>query len=105
MLRLLRSVLTICEPVHSGIDVAIVLLEHLPQDEARSFLEKRLNEVTLRRHRLAQELEASGKDAGSAGEHILILVDAEIRWLKRAIHRRTPDAVSRAKHARPAGGS
>jgi DNA-binding PadR family transcriptional regulator len=87
MVTLLRSVLQSYEPVHSGIDVAIVMLDHLPRTEALSLLEKRLDEVAARRHQLAHELGAHAKEPGSAADHLLILVDAELRWIRRAVHR------------------
>ena len=85
MVKLLRSVLLSYEPIHSGIDVAIVMLDQLPAEEARGLLQQRLDTATASRRKLAAELGPHGTKPGSAGEHILMLVDAEIQWLRRAL--------------------
>lgn len=92
MVQLLRSVLLSYEPVHSGIDVAIVLLDQLPAEEARGLLQQRLDTATGRRRQLAEELGPQGTKPGSAGEHMLMLVDAEIQWLRTALQARSARA-------------
>ncbi|MDQ6637282.1 MAG: PadR family transcriptional regulator [Candidatus Dormibacteraeota bacterium] len=87
MVTLLRAVLQNYEPVHSGVDVAIILLDHLPRPEALRLLGKRLEEVASRRRHLVQELGAQANEPGSAADHLLILVDAELRWIRRAVRR------------------
>ncbi|HEX7264876.1 MAG TPA: PadR family transcriptional regulator [Candidatus Dormibacteraeota bacterium] len=84
---LLREVLTAYEPIHSGVDVAIVLLDQLPKRESASLLKQRLDQVIARRQQISLELGQGGREPGSAGDHLLALVDAEARWLKRAISR------------------
>ena len=89
VVELLREVLVSYEPVHSSVDVAVVLLEQLPRPEAASLLRRRLDTVRARRGQIASELGPNGKEAGSAGDHLLTLVDAEIAWLERAVRRVT----------------
>lgn len=89
MVELLREVVRSYEPVHSGVDVAIVLLDHLPKGEAARLLAARLEEVGLRRRQISSELGPAGRKPGTAGDHLLTLVDAEFRWLNRALARVT----------------
>lgn len=89
LLEILRSVLLTYEPTHTGIDVAIVLLDQLPRKEARTLLERRLEAITTRRRELAHELGTSAEQHGSAAEHILMLVDTELRWTRRALEQRS----------------
>lgn len=84
--RLLRTLIVSFEPVHTGLDVAIVLLEGIPPDEARQLLHTRLELVRERRETLAGQLDEHA-GSGSAGDHLLCLVDAEIAWVERAIRR------------------
>jgi len=85
MLRLLRSVITTYEPINSDVDVAVVLLDHLPRSETRALLATRVRKMTERRAALASDLGVAGRKAGSAGDHMLSLLDADLRWLRRAL--------------------
>ena len=101
IIALLRSELATYSPVHSGIEVAVMLLDELPKAEARELLQARLDHVdeTATRFRLA--LGRSGRTAGSGGDHMLLMVDAERRWLERAISRmnRPPKVKTVQRHA------
>ena len=90
LLALLREELQRYSPFHSGIEVAAVLLEHLPKPEARSLLRQRLAQVAETTTRLKSTLGEPGRVPGSAGDHMLLLADAEQRWVKRAIDRLDP---------------
>lgn len=88
MLALLRSELATYQTPHTGIEVAMALLDHLPRAEARRLLEKRLANVESVRHNLVQQLGGSEAHPGSAAEHLVMMADAERSWLIRAIAER-----------------
>lgn len=85
MLALLRSELESYEAPHTGVEVAMALLDHLPRAEARRLLEKRLAKVDAVRRGMIQQLGGSEAHPGSAAEHLVMLADAERTWLMRAI--------------------
>ncbi len=88
--HLLRGVLRTYEPVHTGVDVAVVLLEHLPLQEAISLLEQRRNIVADRRDLTARGLGDStghGLLESIAADHLLALIDAELAWIDRSLQR------------------
>ena len=82
---LLREVLQDYEPVHTGVEVATALLHHLPPDEARGLLERRREIVHAHRARVASEL--GEIEPGTAGDHIVVMIDAELHWLQLALDR------------------
>ena len=82
---LLRQELAAYAPVHSGIEVAMVLLDELPKAEAHALLRARLERVNATTERIRLALGESGSAPGSGGDHMLMLADAERRWLERAI--------------------
>lgn len=89
---LLRDVLSRYEPVHTGLDVAIVFMMRLPAAEARRLLRQRRACVLTRRRVImseigadAQHLPAARIAAGRlAADHALALIDAELAWIDRA---------------------
>jgi DNA-binding PadR family transcriptional regulator len=88
--ELLRAVLRTYEPVHIGVDVAVLYLPLLPQAEAVRLLEERLRVVGGHRARVTSELgDLSGATLpGSlAADHLLSLIDAELAWVGRALAR------------------
>lgn len=85
MESLLRSELERYEAPHTGIEVAMVLLGQLPKAEAIRLLKRRLQNVEETRQQLVRQLGRSALRPGSAGEHMMMLADAERRWLKRAV--------------------
>jgi DNA-binding PadR family transcriptional regulator len=90
---LLRQVLQDYQPVHMGVEAAAVLLEHLPPQEARQVLQRRRAIVQAHRDRAAAEL--GPVEPGSAGDHLLLMVDAEVEWLDRALARMRPEGEER----------
>jgi DNA-binding PadR family transcriptional regulator len=82
---LLRQVLHDYQPVHTGVEVATILLDHLSPDEARGILEDRREIVEAHRSRAAVEL--GPVEPGTAGDHRLLMVDAELAWLDRTLTR------------------
>lgn len=86
--ELLRAVLRSYDPVHSGVDVAVVFLAQVPPAEALALLEERRQLVAARRAQLRAEL---GDNAQAdplrriAQDHLLSLADAELAWVERAL--------------------
>jgi DNA-binding PadR family transcriptional regulator len=88
--NLLRGVLRTYEPVHTGIDVAVVLLEHLPLSEAITLLEERRSIVAYRRDLVARGLGNSASHGlleSIAADHLLALIDSELAWIDRSLQR------------------
>ena len=85
MLALLRSELETYEAPHTGIEVAMALLDQLPRAEARSLLEKRLEKVESVLEQLRRQVGGSESHPGSAAEHLVMMADVERTWLMRAI--------------------
>lgn len=90
MLALLRTELETYEAPHTGIEVAMALVDQLPRAEVRRLLTKRLEKVESVREQLRQQLGGSESHPGSAAEHLLMMADAERTWLERAIAARGP---------------
>lgn len=87
LLALLRQEIESYQPLHGGVEVAAVLMDQLPKSEAQTLLRRRLAAVKDSRQNLLRMLGRAGKAPGSAGDHMLLLADAELRWLERAIGR------------------
>lgn len=88
--ELLGAVLSTYEPVHTGVDVAVVFLSQLPRGEALALLEVRRSVVATRRATAATELgdvAARGLVGSLAADHLLSLMDAELAWIERALVR------------------
>ena len=90
---LLREVLRAYEPAHTGVDVAVIYLSHLPPDEAVALLDERRRAVEARRATAAAELgeaaEGTSEERIAAGrlaaDHLLSLMDAELAWIERVL--------------------
>ncbi|MBL8630284.1 MAG: PadR family transcriptional regulator [Rhodospirillaceae bacterium] len=87
---LLRETLGAYQPVHSGLDVAIVFMARLPPADAIALLKTRRETVLARRALVSGE----GKPpppperataASLAASHALGLIDAELAWIAQAI--------------------
>lgn len=86
--QLLHEVLLNYEPVHSGVEVAVVLLTELTQVEALDLLRKRKQLVEQRRIKVKAELgNFSNRNllTGLAADHLLNLIDAELSWIERSL--------------------
>jgi hypothetical protein len=84
--ELLREVLRTDDPVHSGIDVAMLFLRQMPHAEALALLEERRQSTALRREQVASELDEQARNnplQRIAFDHVLSLIDAELAWLDR----------------------
>lgn len=101
LLALLRKEVERYEPLHGGIEVAAVLLDQLPKAEARTLLRHRLSLVEQTATRLRSTLGEAGQTPGSAADHMLLLAEAERRWIERAIRRHQPTGSTndRGSHA------
>ena len=85
--QLLRRELRVYEPSHLGVEVAAVLLDHLPVADAVQLLRQRRAAVVAYRERARASLGTA--QPGSAGDHLLLVVEAELTWVDRAIGRLT----------------
>ncbi len=87
---LLRAILRTFDPVHTGVDVAVVFLAQLPPAEAVTLLQERRQVVGARRAQVAAELgdlTVGNGWSAIAVDHLLSLIDAEQAWLDRALAR------------------
>jgi DNA-binding PadR family transcriptional regulator len=87
---LLRAILRSFDPVHTGVDVAVVFLAQLPPAEALALLQERRQVVGARRAQVAAELgdlTVGTVWSAIAADHLLSLIDAEQAWLDRALAR------------------
>ena len=86
---LLREILHTYEPIHTGIETAVVFLKQLSPAEGLGLLEERRQIIATRRTAIAAELgerEKSDPLVYIAGDHLLSLIDAELAWLDRSLH-------------------
>ncbi|HEY7124214.1 MAG TPA: helix-turn-helix transcriptional regulator [Ktedonobacterales bacterium] len=86
--ELLREVLRTYDPIHSGVDVAIIFLKQMPHAEALALLEERRQSTALRRQQVASELDEQTRNSPLqriAFDHLLSLIDAELAWLDRTL--------------------
>ncbi len=105
-LTLLRQALEEYEPIHMGVEVAAVLLDHLPAAAASLLLRNRLEAVRAHRELVAAQL--GDADPGTAADHVLLLIDAEVAWSGRAVARlesRNVLAKTAPSHSREEGAS
>ncbi|HLI91259.1 MAG TPA: PadR family transcriptional regulator [Ktedonobacteraceae bacterium] len=86
--ELLREVLLTYEPVHTGVETAIIFLAQAAPSEAIALLIRRRQIVAERRAKVAAELDAM-EDGGPmvqiASDHLLSLIDAELAWIDRSV--------------------
>jgi DNA-binding PadR family transcriptional regulator len=86
--ELLHEVMQSYEPVHMGVDTAVVFLSYLsPAEGLRLFIERRQN-VAARREAVVADLGDQAKNGALvriASDHLLSLVDAELAWIDRSL--------------------
>ena len=85
---LLRETLLGYEPVHTGIETAIVFLAYLSTEEALALLTKRGQAVAQRRAQFVSDIgqtESSAPLVAIASDHLLSLIDAELAWIERSL--------------------
>ena len=85
---LLHEVMLSYEPIHMGIDTAVVFLSYLSSAEGLQLLKQRRQVVTERRAEMAAELNVSITSnplVHIASDHLLSLVDAELAWIDRSL--------------------
>jgi hypothetical protein len=84
----LREIVQTYEPVHTGVETAIVFLAFLPPAEGMRLLEERRLKVSERREAVARDLSdpaALAPLVRVAANHLLSLIDAEIAWIDRSL--------------------
>jgi DNA-binding PadR family transcriptional regulator len=102
--QLLREVLRGYEPTHTGLEVAMVLADSLSATEATGLLTQRREAVRSYRAMVSDQL--GEPEPGSAGDHLLSLVDTELAWVDRAIdrnHRRDEHSAGGSRISRGSG--
>jgi len=85
---LLHEVMLSYEPIHMGIDTAVVFLSYLSPREGLQLLKQRREIVAQRRIEMAVELsksETSNPLVHIASDHLLSLVNAELAWIDRSL--------------------
>jgi DNA-binding PadR family transcriptional regulator len=87
--ELLRTVLHEYDPIHSGIEIAVIFLTHIPSAEAITLLDHRRETVASRRAQVATDLGGLLTHGGLmqriAADHLLSQIDAELAWVERAL--------------------
>jgi DNA-binding PadR family transcriptional regulator len=87
--ELLRAVLREYNPIHSGVEIAVIFLGQVPGAEAITLLDQRRETVTSRRAEVAAELGGLITHGALmqriAADHLLSQVDAELAWVERAL--------------------
>ncbi len=87
-MELLREIMQTYEPVHTGVDTAVVFLAYLPRAEGLQLLAERQHIVAERRAQVVADLgdqEKNGPLVRIAGDHLLSLIDAELAWIARSL--------------------
>ena len=85
---LLHEVMLSYEPIHMGIDTAVVFLSYLSSTEGLQLLKQRRQIVAERRAEMSAELNTSKTTnplVHIASDHLLSLVDAELAWIDRSV--------------------
>jgi DNA-binding PadR family transcriptional regulator len=86
--ELLHATLQNYEPVHTGVETAIVFLSYLPPADGLRLLTERRQIVAARRATVAADIGDQENNAPLvriAGDHLLSLIDAELAWLDRSL--------------------
>jgi DNA-binding PadR family transcriptional regulator len=111
--ELLRDELRTYDPVHTGVDVAILFLGQLPHAEALMLLEERHQAVAERRRQVADDMNDEARTSLTqriAFDHLLSLMDAELAWVERTLRDLRENAWERkpghsAGHPHPSGAA
>jgi DNA-binding PadR family transcriptional regulator len=86
--ELLRDVLRVYDPPHSGVEVGMVFLPYLDVTEATQLLSERHSAALDRRATIEREMQSSDHGhVNLAQDHLLCLVNAEVSWIERTIER------------------
>jgi DNA-binding PadR family transcriptional regulator len=87
---LLREVVRSYETMHSGIEVAAVLMSSLPLAESVTLLQERRKAVRARKAILVKEFAEFGNRGvfpQISADHVIATTDAELAWIDRALKR------------------
>jgi DNA-binding PadR family transcriptional regulator len=86
--ELLRVQLQRYDTVHTGIEVAVIFLSQLSQKSALALMKKRRAVVEKHQRTATQalgDISKRGTLAKISADHLLMLINAEVEWLKGAI--------------------
>ncbi len=87
--QLLRETLLRYEPVHTGVETAVVFLSYLAPAESIALLQERRRSVQERQVRVVAELGRAGENAPLvviASDYLISLIDAELAWIDRSLN-------------------
>jgi DNA-binding PadR family transcriptional regulator len=91
-LEMLRDNLSTFELAHTGVEVGMFFLSHLPVEEAIDLLKERRQKVFDRRTLVNDSAQSSGHlHVSLAQDHLLMLMDAELAWIDRTLQRLRPE--------------
>jgi DNA-binding PadR family transcriptional regulator len=86
--ELLREVMLNYEPVHIGVETAVIFLAQVAPAEAIALFIKRREVVSEHRAKVAAQLgtmQSGGPMMQIASDHLLSLIDAELAWIDRSV--------------------
>ena len=86
--QLLRETLLQYEPVHTGVETAVVFLSYLSPAEGVALLKERRQSIQEKRVQVVADVGQAGKNPPLvviAGEHLISLIDAELAWIDRSL--------------------
>lgn len=85
---LLRDVVRIYELAHTGVEVGMFFLPYLRSDEAIHLLEERRQAIIARQALVTKDANMNAHlHEQLAQDHLLSLMEAELLWVNRALHR------------------
>ena len=90
------------DPVHTGIEVAVIFLSRVPRKTAVQYLEARRTAMLERRRSVTAALtdvSTRGHLAQLSADHIVSSIDTELAWVSRALSAMRKANIPRQKHS------
>ncbi|SRR5579875_444812 len=85
---LLRETLLSYEPVHTGIETAVVFLSYLSPEEGIALLQERRRAIQEKRVQVVTDVGQPEKQpplVAVAADHLISLIDTELAWIDRSL--------------------
>jgi DNA-binding PadR family transcriptional regulator len=86
--QLLRETLLQYEPVHTGVETAVVFLSYLSPAEGLALLQERRQAIQEKRVQVVADVGQPDKNPPLvviAGDHLISLIDTELAWIDRSL--------------------
>lgn len=86
--QLLRETLLQYQPVHTGVETAVVFLSYLAPVEGIALLKERRQSIQEKRAQVVADVGQPEKNPPLvviAGDHLISLIDAELAWIDRSL--------------------